>query len=89
MTPVRKIQQATAAFYDIPVDQLRGRSRLRRFAEARQVAMYLAKNRTAHSYPALGSIFGRDHTTVLHAVVKVEKTERLKAAAAAIDMVIG
>jgi hypothetical protein len=48
----------------------------RRFGQhvaARQVAIWLARNFTDRSLPAIGSEFGRDHTTILHAVRKIEK----------------
>jgi chromosomal replication initiator protein len=47
--------------------------RTRAIARPRQVAMWLAKDLTAHSYPMIGDAFGgRDHTTVLHAVRKID-----------------
>ena len=49
-------------------------SRARAVARPRQVAMYLAKQLTARSLPEIGRKFGgRDHTTVMHAVRKVEE----------------
>ena len=47
--------------------------RSRNIVRPRQIAMYLAKNLTNCSYPQIGSRFGdRDHTTVMHAVRKIE-----------------
>ena len=48
--------------------------RARSIARPRQIAMYLAKNLTTSSYPEIGRKFGgRDHTTIMHAVKKVEE----------------
>jgi chromosomal replication initiator protein len=48
--------------------------RSRQIARPRQIAMYLAKNLTSLSYPEIGRRFGnRDHTTIMHAVRKVEE----------------
>jgi len=52
---------------------MHSKRRARSIVRPRQVAMYLAKNLTNCSYPQIGSRFGdRDHTTVMHAVRKVE-----------------
>jgi chromosomal replication initiator protein len=48
--------------------------RSRSIARPRQIAMYLAKNLTTSSYPEIGRKFGgRDHTTIMHAVKKIEE----------------
>ena len=48
--------------------------RARSIARPRQIAMYLAKNLTTSSYPEIGRKFGgRDHTTIMHAVKKIEE----------------
>ena len=62
-----------AAAFDVKAKDLRGPSRLRTVLEARQVAMYLAHDTVGFSLPAVGRAFGRDHTTVLHAVRKVRE----------------
>ena len=49
------------------------RARSRRVSEARQVAMYLARELTPASYPMIGDVFDRDHTTVLHAYRRVSQ----------------
>ena len=57
------------------VDALRGKSRQRPLVQARQTAMYVFRELTDLSYPAIASLFGgRDHTTVIHAV---DKTQRM------------
>ena len=51
--------------------------RSRTIARPRQIAMYLAKNLTTRSLPEIGRKFGgRDHTTVIHAIKKVEELKR-------------
>ena len=51
-----------------------GPKRVRTFARPRQIAMYLAKQLTSRSLPEIGRRFGgRDHTTVMHGVRKIEE----------------
>lgn len=70
---VDKIQQTVAQYYRISPTDMSSNSRLRRVARPRQVAMYLCKQLTTRSLPEIGRHFGgRDHTTVLHAVRKVQ-----------------
>jgi chromosomal replication initiator protein len=71
ITP-QMILDATAEHYAFSIDALCGPSRTRPLVSARQVAMYLVRNLTDYSFPAIGRVFGgRDHTTVIHAVSKV------------------
>ena len=71
ITP-QMILDATATVYGFTVDSICGPSRTRPLVTARQVAMYLVRNLTDYSYPAIGRVFGgRDHTTVIHAVEKI------------------
>ena len=71
ITP-QMILDATAASYGFTIDALCGPSRTRPLVTARQVAMYLVRNLTDYSYPAIARVFGgRDHTTVIHAVDKI------------------
>ncbi len=71
ITP-QMILDATAASYGFTVDAICGPSRTRPLVTARQVAMYLVRNLTDYSYPAIARVFGgRDHTTVIHAVDKI------------------
>ena len=66
------ILDATAASYGFSVEAICGPSRTRPLVTARQVAMYLTRELTDYSYPAIGRVFGkRDHTTVIHAVDKI------------------
>ena len=70
-TPALIISQVSK-FYSIDEVVLRGTLRNQATAEARQVAMYLMRNLTNMSTTDIGREFGRDHTTVLHAIRKVE-----------------
>ena len=66
------IIEATAQMYDFDVEELCGRSRRRPLVTARQVGMYVCRELTDLSYPAIARSFGgRDHTTVIHAVEKI------------------
>jgi chromosomal replication initiator protein len=65
---VAEIQQRTAEAFGISVDALISTSRVGTVAWPRQIAMYLARELTTQSLPAIGRAFGgRNHTTVLHA----------------------
>jgi chromosomal replication initiator protein len=64
-----------AAILGFSVEALKGKSRQRPLVAARQISMYVFRDMTELSYPAIARLFGgRDHTTVIHAV---EKTQRL------------
>jgi len=57
----------------VTVEAIRGRSRQRPIVTARQTAMYVVRELTDLSYPAIARLFGgRDHTTVIHAVEKTQ-----------------
>jgi chromosomal replication initiator protein len=65
---VREIQESTCEAFGISLDQLVSQSRVGAVAWPRQVAMYLARELTDQTLPAIGRAFGnRNHTTVLHA----------------------
>jgi len=70
---IDNIQKTVADYYKIKVADLFSPKRTRAIARPRQVAMWLAKDLTAQSYPTIGDAFGgRDHTTVLHAVRTID-----------------
>ena len=63
---------ATAQYFKLSVDDLYGSSRSQAIATARQIAMYLCRERTSLSLPKIGQLFGnRDHTTVMYAYKKI------------------
>lgn len=71
---LENIQQTVADFYKIRVMDLHSKIRSRHISRPRQIAMTLSKELTRHSLPEIGESFGgRDHTTVLHAIRKVEE----------------
>ncbi len=68
------IQQVVVDFFDIKASDMKTKKRSRAVAYPRQIAMYLSRNLTDHSFPDIGGFFGgRDHTTVLHAFDKISK----------------
>lgn len=69
---VNDILHETAAHYNLTVTDLKSTRRDRRLARPRQLAMYLSKKLTTLSLPDIGGHFGRDHTTVIHAVKLIE-----------------
>ncbi len=81
---VDEIQKAVAEHYLLKQADLLSERRTRSVARPRQLAMYLAKNLTTRSYPDIGRRFGnRDHTTVLHAVRRIEQLKGEDASIAA------
>jgi len=71
---VEEIQKKVAEHFNIKLAEMSSARRSRQVARPRQVAMYLAKQLTNRSLPEIGRKFGgRDHTTVMHAVKKVEE----------------
>jgi len=67
------ILEAVADTYGFSVDEIIGPKRARPLVTARHVAMYLVRNLTQFSYPAIGRVFGgRDHTTCINACTKIE-----------------
>ena len=68
------IVDATAQAFDLSAEELRARDRRPSIAFPRQVAMFLARELTDHSLPDIGrALGGRNHTTVLHALRRVEE----------------
>lgn len=73
-TKIEDIQQVVCKHYNISKADLLSASRARNLVWPRQIAMYLSKVMTPRSLPEIGKRFGgRDHTTVLHAVRKIDK----------------
>ena len=71
---IEEIQKQVASHFNIRTSDMHSARRSRIIARPRQVAMYLAKQLTSRSLPEIGRKFGgRDHTTVMHAVKKVEE----------------
>ncbi|MGR3502087.1 chromosomal replication initiator protein DnaA [Pseudaestuariivita sp.] len=71
---VEEIQRKVAEHFNIRLSDMIGPKRLRAFARPRQVAMWLCKKLTTRSLPEIGRRFGgRDHTTVMHGVKRIEE----------------
>ena len=65
------VLRQVASHYNMPPDVIRGSGRVREVVVPRQVAQYLIRELTDHSLPEIGQFFGRDHSTVMHAISKV------------------
>ena len=79
--PLRKYKKKVADYFNIRFNDMVSVRRSRIIARPRQVAMYLSKICTPKSLPEIGRLFGgRDHTTVMHAVKKVEELSQLDSA---------
>ena len=71
---IDEIQNKVSNYYNLKIEDMTSSRRIRSFARPRQVAMYLSKKLTTRSLPEIGRKFGgRDHTTVIHAVKKIEQ----------------
>ena len=71
---IESIQREVAAYFDIKLHDLKGPKRHRAVAHPRMIAMYLARKLTSMSFPEIGSRFGgKDHSTVISAVRKIER----------------
>ena len=71
---IEEIQKKVSQHFNVKMSDMSSSRRSRTVARPRQIAMYLSKNLTSRSLPEIGRRFGnRDHTTVIHAVKKVEE----------------
>lgn len=73
----KKIIDKTSKFYQIPKEEILGRSRTKDINNARQVACYLMKYELKMSFPSIGRVFERDHSTIMNAVTRIEKSLKL------------
>jgi chromosomal replication initiator protein len=75
---IEEIMKRTCEHYNLRMSDMTSARRTRSVARPRQMAMYLAKKLTPRSYPEIGRRFGgKDHTTVLYAVRKIEELIQL------------
>jgi chromosomal replication initiator protein len=80
---IEEIQRRVAEHYNIKLSEMSSERRARAVARPRQVAMFLSKQLTSRSLPEIGRKFGgRDHTTVMHAVRRIEELRQSDAAIA-------
>ncbi len=71
---IEEIQRKVAEHYNVRLSDLIGPKRMRTIARPRQIAMYLSKQLTTRSLPDIGRRFGgRDHTTIMHGIRKIEE----------------
>ncbi len=72
--PVEVIQKNVASFFNVRFTDLKAKKKNKSFVLPRQIAMYLCRKLTTHSLQEIGEKFGgKDHTTVLHAIRKIEE----------------
>ena len=70
---LEEIQKRVAGYFQLELHEIRSARRQRSILYPRQIAMFLCRKLTEASLPEIGRAFGgRDHTTVLHAVEKIE-----------------
>ncbi len=67
------IVDEVASYYNISAKDIKGSSRSAKIAEARQVAIYLSRELTKQSFPAIGDFFDKKHTTILYSYDKVKE----------------
>jgi chromosomal replication initiator protein len=80
---VERIQTLVADYYNVTLEDMKGKRRDKHIVFPRQVAMFLVREETPSSLPAIGKAFGgRDHTTALHSIEKIanelKEDERLR-----------
>ena len=80
---VERIQSLVADYYNVTLEDMKGKRRNKHIVFPRQVAMFLVREETPSSLPAIGKAFGgRDHTTALHSIEKIanelKEDERLR-----------
>ena len=75
---VHRIQKIVSEYFQISVEDIRSKKRSSNISFPRQIAMYLSRVMTNESFPKIGIEFGgKDHTTVMHSVEKIEKEIRV------------
>ncbi len=71
---ISRIQKIVSEYFQITVEDIRSKKRSSNISFPRQIAMYLCRTMTSESFPRIGTEFGgKDHTTVMHSVEKIEK----------------
>lgn len=70
---VEDIQKKVTGYFNIKISDIKSSKRTKKFVHPRQIAMYLCRQLTTYSYPEIGEYFGgKDHSTVIHAIKKIE-----------------
>ena len=71
---IKKLLSVVASFYGISLEDLIGISRKKELVVPRQITMFLMREELKSSYPSIGqSLGGRDHTTAMHACLKISQ----------------
>lgn len=71
---IEKIQKTVAEYFQIKQTELKSTKRLKNLVMPRQIAMYICRKMTDMSYPEIGAKFGgKDHSTIIHAIKKIDK----------------
>lgn len=71
---IEDIQKKVSIHFNIKVSEMKSAKRIKSFVIPRQIAMYLCRQLTTSSFPEIGDHFGgKDHSTVIHAIRKIEK----------------
>ncbi|WP_105956881.1 chromosomal replication initiator protein DnaA [Apilactobacillus quenuiae] len=72
---IDKIIQTVSLYFNVSIDDIKGKKRIQKIVIPRQIAMYLARIMTNNSLPKIGVAFGgKDHTTVIHAYDKISES---------------
>ncbi len=71
---IELIQKKVSVFFNLTVQQLKSKRKQKKISEPRQIAMFLSRKYTGHSFPEIGQKFGgKNHSTVVHVVKSIEK----------------
>ncbi len=71
---IHRIQKIVSEYFQITVEDIKSKKRSSNISFPRQIAMYLCRNMTSESFPKIGTEFGgKDHSTVMHSVEKIEQ----------------
>ena len=76
---VSHVIEVIADSFNLDIDLIKGKKRVARINQARQLAMFLAREMTESSLPQIGELFGRSHTTILHGCNKIEAEIKIDA----------
>lgn len=70
---IRVICETVGNYYEVTLDEILSVDRHKSIVEARQIAMWITRKTQALSYPEIGREFGRDHSTVMSAIRRVDR----------------
>ena len=73
----KRVLEEVSYLYGIPVDEILGKRRFKLIVDARHEAMYRMRHELKFTFKHIGDIFSRDHSTIIHAIEKVENERRL------------